>query len=499
MPELAFHFLRPWWLLALLPAALFLWLVLRREREGRRWEHAIAPHLLKHLLVGGGDSRAFRPAYLVTAVLAFAIVGAAGPTWRREPPPFTQDRAPLVIALDVSQSMAGTDLKPSRLERAKQKVRDLLAARGGARTGLVAYAGTAHLVMPSTDDPAVIEPFLAALATGLMPVEGRNAAAALALARQMLAKEAVPGTVLLVADGLSPDDHAAFPGSSDVVLLLMTAGDSGEATAGIDVPTVRATVDQSDIRAVERRIANNFQAAQAQDPAARWRDDGYWLVFPAALLALLWFRRGWTVQWALALFVLTAAPARAEGFADIWLTPDQQGRIAFDRGDYRAAQNLFADPYWQGVAAYRSLDYLTAAQAFAKVDTRDGWFALGNAQAHNHAWEKSIAAYEHVLRLDPDDAAAKANLAIVRAAFEEQEKKRRQEEQKEQSGDLGADEVKIDPKQKGGKRTEVQPEDVTTPGAAEAWMRQVQTSPGDFLKVKFAQQAASPPRTEPAR
>ena len=171
MPE-AFHFLRPWWLLALLPAALFLWLILRREHGERRWEKTIAPHLLKHLLVGRDDRRAFRPAYLVTAVLALGIVGAAGPTWRREPPPFTQDQAPLVIALDVSQSMAGTDIKPSRLERAKQKIRDLLTARAGARTGLIAYAGTAHLVMPPTDDPAVIEPFLAALS--VEPDAGRR-------------------------------------------------------------------------------------------------------------------------------------------------------------------------------------------------------------------------------------------------------------------------------------------------------------------------------------
>ena len=113
-----------------------------------------------------------------------------------------------MIALDVSQSMAGTDIKPSRLERAKQKIRDLLTARAGARTGLIAYAGTAHLVMPPTDDPAVIEPFLAALSVGLMPVEGKSAGAALTLAAQMLAKDSVPGTVLLVGDGLSPADGA---------------------------------------------------------------------------------------------------------------------------------------------------------------------------------------------------------------------------------------------------------------------------------------------------
>src|SRR5262249_58862855 len=108
---------------------------------------------------------------------SLGIIALSGPTWRRELPPFVEDKAPLMIALAVGSSMGQTDVAPSRLERGKQKIRDLLAARAGAKTGLIAYAGTAHLVMPLTDDRAVIEPFLAALAPGLMPSAGRNTAA----------------------------------------------------------------------------------------------------------------------------------------------------------------------------------------------------------------------------------------------------------------------------------------------------------------------------------
>lgn len=60
--------------------------------------------------------------------------------------------------------------------------------------------------------------------------------------------------------------------------------------------------------------------------------------------------------------------------------------------------------------------------------------------------------------------------------------------------------MRVDPKQKGGKRIQVQADDLTTPGAAEAWMRQVQTSPADFLNLKFAIQAAAPGQSaEPRR
>ena len=150
-----------------------------------------------------------------------------------------------------------------------------------------------------------------------------------------------------------------------------------------------------------------------------------------------------------------------------------------------------------GIAAYRALDFLTAAQQFRKVETLEGRFALGNAEAQNHAWEKSIAAYDEVLKARPGHAAAKANRAIVAALFEAQEEKRRKQEQDDSAPpDEKADEMRIDPRQKGGKRIQVTPQDVTTAGAAEAWMRAVQTTPADFLKLKFAIRANSAPGGE---
>ena len=266
---------------------------------------------------------------------------------------------------------------------------------------------------------------------------------------------------------------------------------------GLGSDTVRVSVDGSDIQAIERRIETRFQAAQGDAFGMQWRDEGYWLLFPLALLCLLWFRRGTTVAWVVMLFVaMQALPAKAQEqpfrFADLWLTPDQQGRIAFDRGDYTTAAQRFADPMWRGIAAYRALDFLTAAQEFRKIETVEGRFALGNAEAQNHAWERSIKAYDEVLKTRPAHLAAKTNRAIVVALFEAQEEKRRKQEQDDRAPpDQKADEMRVDPNQNGGKRIQVTPQDVTTAGAAEAWMRAVQTTPADFLKMKFAIQATA--------
>ena len=394
----AFHFLRPLWFLALIPVAAIVILIALRRRPESQWGDVIAPNLLKHLLVKPDHRWRVDPLYLVASGLLIGIVALSGPTWRRELPPFVEDKAPLMIALSVAPSMNESDVAPTRLERAKQKVRDLLEARAGARSGLIAYSGTAHLVMPMTDDRAVIEPFLAALTPTLMPAQGNNAAAATALAANLMAKESVAGTILLVADSVS--DEAAVrraAGRNNVLILGMM---SPEQQQGLPTNAVRLSVDGSDIRSLERRIETSYQSAQSAAFGTRWRDEGYWLLLPVALLGLLWFRRGVTVAWVVAFIVLQlpvpASAADAPWFRNLWLTPDQQGRIVFDRGDYAAAKQLFNDPMWRGIAAYRAFDFLAAAESFRKIETPTGRFALGNAEAQNHAYEKAIKAYDEV-------------------------------------------------------------------------------------------------------
>ncbi|QIO31797.1 VWA domain-containing protein [Bradyrhizobium sp. 1(2017)] len=495
---LPFHLLRPWWLLGLIPVVAIFAVLLWRQNVRAQWGAVIAPHLLDHLIVQPGRGRSVNPLYLVAAGMVLGIVGMSGPAWRRELPPFVEDKAPLMVVLAVGSSMNGTDVAPSRLERAKQKIGDLLGARAGARTGLIAYAGTAHLVMPLTDDRAVIEPFLAALAPGLMPTDGKNVADAIALAAASLATEAVAGTILLVADDLGSTDPGALgpvAGRNNLVMLAVSAQKSA---TSLGAGTVEVSIDGSDIVRLERRIESRFQAAEGDAFGTQWRDEGFWLLPPMALLSLLWFRRGTTVAWAIALaLVMQAGQARAEDasrFTSLWLTPDQQGRLAFDRGDYKSAARLFADPMWRGIAAYRAYDFIAAAEEFSRVETIEGKFALGNAQAQNHAFEKAISIYDEILKVEPGNGAAKTNRAIVQAALDAREAKRRKQEQSDAPPpDLKPDEMRVDPKQKGGKTIKVSPQDITTAGAAEAWMRQVQTTPADFLKLKFAIQAAATP------
>ncbi len=123
MPDFSsFHFLRPVWFWALIPG-LGLWvLMLLEQRKSYQWRSVIAPHLLKHLVRHPKQRPWIRPTAITLPSLMISVLALAGPAWERQETPFVQDEAPLIVALDLSQSMDAIDVQPTRLQRAQQKI-----------------------------------------------------------------------------------------------------------------------------------------------------------------------------------------------------------------------------------------------------------------------------------------------------------------------------------------------------------------------------------------
>lgn len=316
MSELAqFHFLRPAWLLLVIPSAWVLWSLLRRRDPMTAWRGLIEPHLLKPLLTRpDAQSGRPRPVAVLGAALLTGIMALAGPAWQREPTPFSEDQAALVIALKVTPEMLASDIQPTRLQRGMFKIRDLLAARPGTRNALIAYAGSAHLVMPLTTDSGVIETFAAELNPDLMPVPGDAAARAVTLANRQLQGAGVPGSILLIADAVDSSQleelqSAHDGGGADVHILAMAAG--AEVIPPADSPLAPAldesamqsaaragggsltlvSADDADIRRLVGRIESSLASAPLQE-GSRWRDAGYYLLPVLAILLLLLYRPG---------------------------------------------------------------------------------------------------------------------------------------------------------------------------------------------------------------
>ncbi|PLW67186.1 VWA domain-containing protein [Pseudohalioglobus lutimaris] len=460
--------MRPEWLWALLPAAVLAALLWRLRKRSGSWSSVIAPELLPYL-VGEGSGQ--RQRNLVPALLlawSMAALAAAGPSFNKIPQPVHQKQDALILVLDLSLSMIAGDLAPSRIDRARQKLQDLLERRKEGQTGLVAYAGDAHIVTPLTDDTPTIANLLPALHPNIMPIPGSQPAAAIAQALELLHSAGIrQGRILLVTDGVSDRDRqgvtAALKGSgmafsvmgigtaTGAPLPLPRGGFLKDDSGAIVMPTLdenalralaaanngrymRMQIDDSDLDYLLAETSLNLpeQTLALDRSADTWEDQGYLLVLLLLPAALALFRRGWIVCLLPLLALPLPQPAQAGLWDDLWLTRDQQGQRALQQEDNEAAAQLFESDAWAGTAAYRAGDYETAEQRFADGDSADAWYNRGNALARAGQLDEAIAAYRESLQREPGRSDAEENLQLI-------EQLKQQQQQQDQQGDQGED------------------------------------------------------------
>jgi len=475
-----FHFLRPWWLLAIAALPL-LWLGLsRRGADASAWRRAVDEHLLRHLLVEGSEARSGRALHwLAASGWILATVALAGPAWERVPQPLFQNRAARVIALELAPSMAAQDVKPSRFERARYKIADILAHNGDAQIALIAYAGDAFVVAPLTDDANTVANLVDALEPGVMPVQGNDTGRAIDLGVKLIRGAGIDqGEIILLADsvggnatsaawrarsggirvsaiGIGSAQGAPVPlpqggflknASGDIVLPKLDSAalaDLAQAGAGRYSDVTADVGDIDHVLGAPARIEAG-QATPAQATTSRYQDRGPWLLLALLPLAACAFRRGWLMLVPLALST-HSAPAAAVSWQDLWLRPDQQARRALDAGDAARAQTLARDPQLRASAAYRADDFAAAAQDFARGDGADAAYNDGNALAKQGQFEQALAAYDKALREQPDMADALANRKAVEDWLKQQQDQKQQ--QKQQQGQNSQDHQGDDQKQ----------------------------------------------------
>ncbi|WDE96207.1 VWA domain-containing protein [Lentisphaera profundi] len=312
-----FHFIRPQFLWILIPMTLLAYLLIKKHHVIHLWSKVIAPHLLEHLLIESGNPSRIRPHHIFCLLAYISIFSLAGPSYKKEASPFTEDKAALVIILKTTPSMLAQDIQPNRLTRATQKIHDLLELRPGTKASLIAYAGSAHIVLPLTEDHRIISSFASELDPSIMPKEGSALPDALKLADKILKQGSIPGSVLLITDAITKQEQENISSSqfSFAVQVYASAGPAGTKVP-IDSPIVQAldikalnqlasrlrgslvhmTVDKSDLVQLDTKIENSMQAS-LKEGGERWQDSGYYLVPFLLLLSLMWFRKGWRLNY----------------------------------------------------------------------------------------------------------------------------------------------------------------------------------------------------------
>ena len=474
-----FHFLRPNWFYALIPALLLFVLVKRRQHQGSSWEQAIDASLLPYLLALPTQTGSRRLLNLLLVGWLLAIIALAGPVWLKTPQPVHEREDALVIILDLSRSMYAIDIKPNRLVRAQRKLQDLLTLRKEGVTALIAYAGDAHTVSPLTDDANTISEMLPAVTPEIMPAPGSQLAPALNLAVQLFTDAGVAsGRILLLTDeirdiaesqAIARENRMAYPISVmsvgtaagapiDGSKLLRDGGYLKDFQGNLVIPRVNLSAMQGfaqvaggryspmtltdedlDYLLADEVVSSTTDFRELERDFDVWFEEGPWLVLLLLPLAALCFRRGWL--WSLPLLlILPQERAEASLWDALWAPRDQQAQQALNQGDAATAASLFKDEAWRAAARYRSEDYAGAANDYAQQisetsGSSDDAYNLGNSLARLGEYEDAIKAYEQALARNPDDADAAANKQLIEDILQQQQDQESSEDGDEQDSE----------------------------------------------------------------
>ena len=381
-----------------------------------------------------------------------------GPRWNlREIDTYSTDRN-LVILLDLSESMNATDVKPTRLIRAKQKIEDFINLSKGVKMGLVAFAADPHMMAPITEDKETIRHLLPSLETSLVYLQGSRLSSAVEMASKML--EVEPGNnkaVLIITDG-GFEDTAAFTAvknlaTKGVVIHLMGIGTvegaplkdpEGNLMKKNGIPLLsklekeklleiskigrghymESLYSDRDEKLILKELEMGDQVQMDKGKKIQlWEEHFYLFIIPVLPFILWWFKRGYVFP----LVLMLAIPAfQLEGveIGDYFLNSEQRGKQAYEKGDYQQAQEIFQDPYRKGVSLYRVGEFAEAEKMFRQSHrdevALDATYNLGNALAQQEKFKDAIDAYETVLEKQPNHIRAKENLELVKQMLEEQ-------------------------------------------------------------------------------
>lgn len=469
------HFIRPSWFYAFIPLVIFILILFFRHGNSMGWKTVCDAKLLPYILNKKTKKSSRLPLLLVAFTASISIIAAAGPAFEKLPKPVYKEQSTLVILMDLSQSMDASDLKPSRLERAKLKLLDILKTRKAGQTALIVYAADAFVVTPITDDTNTIANLVPTLQTGLMPSQGSHAYIAieksLSLLRQAGANQA---DILLITDDITERDQEAINdltskglrlsvlgvGTEEGSPISLNGGFLQDSSGSIVIPKlepenlqraasngggiyVNLRADDTDLNTLNtlffsRKVQDDKETKNIELTADIWQEEGPWLLLLILPLVALWFRKGWLLCF---LFFVLPAPEQAYAFDidHLWSSPDQKAMRAFNNGKTDEAATQFKDNRWKAASHYQSGDYEQALESLRNPTTSNDHYNRGNALAKLGRYPEAIKAYDEALNLDSNNKDASFNREQVEYALKKQQQQSDDSSDKEKQGDESGD------------------------------------------------------------
>lgn len=438
-------FMRPQWFYVFIPIGILLLLFLLTYKRQSAWKKQFSSALLPHLLIKGTKSQFILPKVVLLLFLSLLTLAASGSTWEQIEKPGQKTEAALLILLDLSRSMLAEDIQPNRLERAKLKLEDFFNAKPNTKIGLIAYAGSAHSVVPFSKDYKTITRQIEALRPNIMPIQVSNLEDALDLADSLLTKIIAPSTIVIVTDNIEVSDFQRISQSaaqSHIELMAIStpsgasipfrnrevkdkAGNTVISSLNTialnqleeieNVSMITVTLDNSDVKILAARVRQNLEfEIDLESTEEEWKYFGYWLIFPLLFLCLFAFRRGWKVHWVLLICLTYSCNTSTYLNVDeLFFTQDQKAQHLLEKGDSLKAAKTFNDGNLKGYT-YCTMGHLEkAAEVYSDDVSPEGFYNLGVVYYELGDFEAAEQAFQSALEINPDFKVAATNLDVV--------------------------------------------------------------------------------------
>ena len=532
------HLLRPLWLLAFIPLAVLIGQLSKPAIFRSSWSRVCDPHLLAHIIHQPQQLTKPSMPWLVTVSSSLLILAMAGPVWQRMPQPIFNTQSALVLLLDLSQSMDATDLKPSRLTRAKHKIIDILRKHREGQTALLVFANEPFVVTPLTNDTATVTALLSSLDTSLMPNQGSRADRAVEKAAELLHQGGIShGNLLLLTDEWRGDNLAVqrLVTAGHTLSILGVGTEEGAPIPQIDGGFLKQTddtmiiakLDKAFLHKVAQQGGGSYQTIQTSDRDIEallsyqdktrsiinnnnnntklitdvWREEGPWIVLLALPLVALAFRRG--VLILLPFWLLIPAKASAWDWESLWYRSDQQAMRLFSEGKMAESALVFEDQHWKAVAYYRAGQFQKAILSLQKDHSTKALYNKANALAKLGQLEEAVRVLKKVIQDQPNHEDAHYNLERILEALQSSGKKATDTEkankpinnrdQKSASNPSINQKIPTKNQKPSEEETDEQQQEQQKESqlAKEQWLRRIPDDPGGLLRRKFRYQYQS--------
>lgn len=432
-----FHFLRPWLLLlALIPMALYGFYNYGKTAQSS-WREVVDPRLLDFLLIKGSANKRKVLTWLSLSGLVLSALIMAGPSWDKREVPVLQQQNPVVLMLNMSSDMNETDIKPSRLERAKYKIKDFLEQLSTTQISLGVYSSEPFIIAPFSDDARILQNLLPKISFDIMPINGDRLDRAINLAAERIIKSGYSeGNIVIFTPDIGQKFNLAIKEaeaakSKGIKVNIIEIG--SEHTDKLKLLTQSGggklwnlIKDDSAIDDFAKKLnQNDGPIEQGKNLSMQWLDGGWCFMFIPLLCCLAFFRRG--------LIVVILLLGIGEAQAGFFTNNNQDGLRAFEEKDFVKAADNFKNNDWKAASFYRQGNYAEALKFYALNNSIEGLYNQGNALAKGGKIKEAIEKYEEVLKLQPNHEDAKFNLEYLKQQQSQQQQQNQSSSQNNNS------------------------------------------------------------------